>query len=52
MSPDRTLDRGYAILYRGGGIVRDAREVAPGDAVTARLARGRLEATVTSAEPD
>ena len=32
--------------------MRDAREVAPGDAVSARLARGRLAATVTSADPD
>ena len=52
VSPGRTLERGYAIVYRDGDIVRDAREVAPGDTVTARLARGRLEATVTSAEPD
>ena len=52
VSPVRTLDRGYAILYRGGGIVRDADEVAPGDTVTARLARGRLGATVTSTDPD
>ena len=52
VSPDRTLERGYAIVYRDGGIVRDAREVAPGDAVTARLARGRLAAIVTSADPD
>ena len=52
VSPDRTLERGYAIVYRDGGIVRDAREVAPGDSVTARLARGRLAATVTSSDPD
>ena len=52
VSPGRTLDRGYAIIYRDGAIVRDAGEVAPGEAVTARLARGRLGATVTSAEPD
>ena len=52
VSPGRTLDRGYAILYRDGGIVRDASEAAPGDAVTARLGRGRLGATVTSVEPD
>ncbi len=51
VSPGRTLERGYAIVYRGGAIVRDAREVAPGDAVTARLAHGRLGATVTSIEP-
>ena len=52
VSPGRTLDRGYAILYRGADIVRDAGEVTPGDPVTARLARGRLSATVTSTEPD
>ena len=52
VSPDRTLERGYAIVYRDGGIVRDAREVAPGDSISARLARGRLAATVTSADPD
>lgn len=52
VSPDRTLERGYAIVYREGGIVRDAEEVAAGDAITARLARGRLEANVTSTEPD
>ena len=52
VSPRRTLDRGYAIVYRDGAIVRDAREVAPGDAVTAHLARGRLAATVTASDPD
>ena len=51
VSPGRTLDRGYAIIYRDGGIVRDTSEVSPGDTVTARLARGRLGATITSAEP-
>ena len=52
VSPDRTLERGYAIVYRDGGIVRDARKIAPGDAISTRLARGRLAATVTSADPD
>ena len=52
VSPDRTLERGYAIVYREGGIVRDAGEVAAGDAITAQLARGRLGATVTSTGPD
>ena len=52
VSPDRTLERGYAIVYREGDIVRDAGEVSEGDAITARLARGRLAATVTSADPD
>jgi exodeoxyribonuclease VII large subunit len=52
VSPVRTLDRGYAIVYRNGAIVRDAEEVAAGDSITARLARGHLGATVTSADPD
>ena len=52
VSPDRTLERGYAIIYRNGDIVRDAGAVEAGEAITARLARGRLAATVTSTEPD
>ena len=52
VSPDRTLERGYAIVYRDGEIVREAGAVETGDAITARLARGRLAATVTSSEPD
>ena len=52
VSPDRTLERGYAIVYRDGDIVRDAGAVEAGEAITARLARGRLAATVTSTEPD
>ena len=52
VSPNRTLERGYAIVYRHGDIVRDAGTVAPDDAITARLARGRLKATVTSTDPD
>ena len=54
VSPERTLERGYAIVYREGRVVRDAGEVGAGEAVTARLARGRLTATVTSvsSEPE
>ena len=52
VSPDRTLERGYAIIYRDGDIVRDAGAVEAGEAISARLARGRLAATVTSSEPD
>ena len=52
VSPDRTLERGYAIVYRNGGIVRDAREAAPGDTISVRLAHGRLAATITAADPD
>lgn len=52
VSPERTLERGYAIVYRKGRVVRDASEAAAGESVTARLARGRLTATVTSSEPE
>jgi exodeoxyribonuclease VII large subunit len=44
VSPLATLGRGYAIVQRlpDRSIVRNAQEVAPGDAVEARLARGRI----------
>lgn len=53
VSPLATLDRGYAIVTReaDGRILRDAAEARPGDAVTARLARGRLRCRVESSEP-
>ena len=52
VSPNRTLERGYAIVYRGGDIVRDAGTVEAGESITARLARGRLKATVAATDPD
>ncbi len=46
-SPLRVLDRGYAIVYDSAGrVVRAADQVAPGDEVSVRLARGRLIAEV------
>lgn len=47
VSPLATLDRGYAILTTDDQrVVRDARAVAPGQRLQARLARGRLGLTV------
>jgi exodeoxyribonuclease VII large subunit len=48
VSPLATLDRGFSIITRAGDgrIVRDAAEVSPGEAIEARLARGRLRARV------
>jgi len=47
LSPAATLDRGYAIVQRRSGhVVRAAAEVAKGDVVRVRLARGELSATV------
>jgi exodeoxyribonuclease VII large subunit len=47
LSPLAVLSRGYAIAtLPDGRAVRDATELAPGEAVTVRVARGRFEAEV------
>jgi exodeoxyribonuclease VII large subunit len=51
LSPLAVLSRGYAIATREDGrAVRAATDVAPGDAISVRVHRGRLRATVTSTE--
>jgi exodeoxyribonuclease VII large subunit len=53
VGPDSVLDRGFAIvLDREGRAVRDATTLAAGDSITARLARGRVTATVTDTQVD
>lgn len=53
LSPQSTLDRGYAVVQTpSGGVARDAAEVTIGDAVLVTLAAGSLEADVTSATPE
>ena len=49
VSPLATLDRGYAIVSDAstGRVLTDATGVEPGRTITARLATGELEATVT-----
>lgn len=42
----KTLDRGFSIVRSGGKIVRDASQLATGDAVQVQLARGKIDATV------
>ena len=52
LSPLAVLGRGYAIATeRDGRAVRDASALAPGDAVSVRVARGRFGARVTDVEP-
>ena len=47
LSPLRVLDRGYAIVESGEGhVLTDAGQVAAGDPIAVRLAKGRLRATV------
>jgi exodeoxyribonuclease VII large subunit len=53
VSPLATLDRGYAIVTSPeGAVLRDAAEAPPGTVVEARLASGRLRATVTESSPE
>ncbi|HVW80713.1 MAG TPA: exodeoxyribonuclease VII large subunit [Mycobacteriales bacterium] len=43
LSPQATLDRGYAVIQRAGGqVVRDAAEVPVGERLSARVAAGTL----------
>jgi len=47
VSPLATLQRGYAIVHDdNNNIVRDYRDVKPGDDISARVANGMLECTV------
>ena len=53
VSPLATLGRGYAIVQQESGeIVRQARDLQPGDRITARVASGHLAASVTSVNSD
>jgi exodeoxyribonuclease VII large subunit len=51
LSPLRVLERGYALVYQANGkLLRASNEVSAGETVVAQLAKGRVRATVTSAE--
>jgi len=52
LSPLAILQRGYALVFdRQGELVKDATQLAPGDDVSARVARGGFHARVTATEP-
>jgi exodeoxyribonuclease VII large subunit len=52
LSPAATLDRGYAVVQRADGlVVRDPAQVADGDRLAVRVARGRFGARVTAERP-
>lgn len=52
LSPQRTLDRGYAVVTGpDGAIVRAAEELRPGEAVKVQVAAGRFEAVVSTTVP-
>jgi exodeoxyribonuclease VII large subunit len=51
LSPLAILNRGYALVFDGNGqLVNDAARLVTGDEISARLARGRIRARVTSSE--
>ncbi len=47
VSPVAILQRGYALVYRGDTLLRDAKETEPGDTVRIRLANGCVTAQIT-----
>lgn len=50
LSPQRTLERGYAVVHdERGSVLRDAADSRPGMALRLRLARGELEAVAGKA---
>jgi exodeoxyribonuclease VII large subunit len=52
LSPLAVLDRGYAlVLAADGSLIRSAAQLAPGDAVTTRLADGAFTSRVESTAP-
>ena len=51
LSPLQVLERGYAIARGPGGVVTAAEQVAVGDAVSLRLARGAVDCRVEAVHP-
>lgn len=52
LSPLKTLARGYALAEKGGVLLTDAAEVAPGERIGVRLAKGRLACCVEGKEDE
>ncbi|MGA7569409.1 MAG: exodeoxyribonuclease VII large subunit, partial [Candidatus Aquilonibacter sp.] len=44
--PEQPLARGYALIFKDGSLVRSARDVVSGDAITAQLGHGAIGARV------
>jgi exodeoxyribonuclease VII large subunit len=52
LSPVAILERGYSLVFDAQGtLVKDAEQLAPGDTIRARLARGEVDARVEAARP-
>jgi exodeoxyribonuclease VII large subunit len=51
LSPQATLERGYAIVRSGGHVARTAAALAPGEIVDVRLAEGGFGARIEEVRP-
>jgi exodeoxyribonuclease VII large subunit len=53
LSPLAILDRGYALIFDvEGKLVKDSRPLKSGDTISARLAHGRIEASITGKQDE
>jgi exodeoxyribonuclease VII large subunit len=53
LSPVKILDRGYALVFdSSGALVKDSSRLAPGDRISARVARGSFTAEVKETRKD
>ena len=50
VSPLAVLDRGYALIKKGELYVNDARQLTPGDEISARVSNGEVTATVNACQ--
>src|SRR4051812_13416112 len=51
LSPQKTLERGYAIVRTDNGIIRAARDLTSGDRVSVQVAEGGFGAVVEESQP-
>lgn len=52
VSPLAILDRGYALVMKEDQLISDASTIVPGETITARLSKGRIQAQVTRSEAE
>ena len=52
LSPLKVLDRGFSMVMRGEQIISEANELKAGDAVTIRMCKGSVDATITKVKED
>ena len=51
LSPLAILERGYALVFdASGNVLKDASQVKAGDAISARLSKGKVDAVVRKTE--